>query len=353
MRVGTVFFISTALMIVAMAAPSLRAADGEVWQLAPRPLPPPAAASDALRDSIAATPQPDVERAHQYPQSRAEWESAIAARAKARAVSFEALEQRFGVAIERGEISGVHVYRVVPAQAAPVHREHVFLYVHGGGYIYGGGDGSVGEAPYIAGKAGIDAIAIDYRMPPADPFPAAVDDVVAVYRDTLEHYAPGAIAIGGSSAGGGLTLAAVHRFKALGLPMPGAIYAGTPWADLTKTGDSLYVNEGVDRALVTYDGWLDAAARLYADGHDLKDPLLSPLYGDFTGFPPTYLVTGTRDLFLSNTVRTHRKLRQAGVVAELNVYEGMSHAGYAFNPDTPEARQVYSELAAFLEQHLR
>ncbi len=86
-----------------------------------------------------------------------------------------------------------------------------------------------------------------------------------------------------------MSLASVHRFRALGLETPGAIYAGTPWADLTKTGDSLFTNEGLDRVLVTYDGLLGAAARLYADGHDLKDPLISPVYGDFAGFPPTYL----------------------------------------------------------------
>ena len=104
--------------------------------------------------------------------------------------------------------------------------------------------------------------------------------------------------------------------------------------------------------LVQYDGFLEGAAKLYADGRDLKDPLLSPVYGDFEGFPPTYLVSGTRDMLLSDTARVHRKLRAAGVIADLNVYEGMSHAGYMIAGNTPESRQVYSELNDFLLRHL-
>ena len=92
---------------------------------------------------------------------------------------------------------------------------------------------------------------------------------------------------------------------------------------------------------------------LYADGYDLKDPLISPLYGDFDGFPPTYLVTGTRDMFLSDTARSHRKLRAAGVVADLHVYEGFSHAEYLMVPTSPESREVFTELGAFLQHQLQ
>ena len=161
------------------------------------------------------------------------------------------------------------------------------------------------------------------------------------------------MALGGTSAGSGLALAAVHKFIRLGLKVPGALYAGTPWADLTKTGDSYWINEGIDRNLVSYHGVLGESARLYAGDYDLKDPLLSPVYGNFQGFPPTYLVTGTRDLFLSNTARVHTKLRAAGVVADLAVYEGMAHGDYFLEPDLPESRQVYAELNAFLLQHLQ
>ena len=214
-----------------------------------------------------------------------------------RSQSLERLASRRGLAIDQLDIDGVGVFRLTPNEPAEVHDGHAFVYLHGGAYVYGGGRSGLGEASIIASRAGLAVIAVDYRMPPKYPFPAAVDDVVTVYRRLLKTYPATALAIGGTSAGGGLALAAVHRFKQLGLGVPGAIYAGTPWADLTKTGDSLYANEGLDRVLVTYDGPLGAAAELYAGGHDMTDPLISPVYGDFTGFPATYLVTGTRDLF--------------------------------------------------------
>jgi epsilon-lactone hydrolase len=104
--------------------------------------------------------------------------------------------------------------------------------------------------------------------------------------------------------------------------------------------------------LVSYHGFLSRAALLYANGRDLKDPQLSPIYGDFTGFPPAILTSGTRDLFLSLTVLTHRKLRRAGVEAELQVFEGMSHAQYLFDPSAPETREAFGEIARFFDRHL-
>jgi acetyl esterase/lipase len=281
------------------------------------------------------------------------WNELIKARSSTRGAAASTQAESLGVSIKKHEIDGVTIYHVDPENVDPQFSNSVFLYVHGGAYVFGGGDGSVSEAAIIASKSKIRVISVDYRMPPNDPFPAAVDDVVVVYKHLLdEKKAAKSIAIGGTSAGGGLALAAVHKFKALGLDLPGAIYAGTPWADLTKTGDTLFTNEGIDRILVTYDGLLGAAARLYANGHDMKDPLLSPVYGDFDGFPPTYLVTGTRDMFLSDTARTHRKLRAASVVADLNVYEGLSHAGYAFDLTSKESIQTYSEMRDFLLAHL-
>jgi acetyl esterase/lipase len=108
----------------------------------------------------------------------------------------------------------------------------------------------------------------------------------------------------------------------------------------------------VDNVLVGSDGRCDAMARLYANGHDLKDPMLSPVYGDMHGFPPSILTTGTRDLLLSNTVRVHRKLRDAGVEAELEVYEGQSHAQYMRDANAPETKEAFTEIARFFDKHL-
>jgi epsilon-lactone hydrolase len=108
----------------------------------------------------------------------------------------------------------------------------------------------------------------------------------------------------------------------------------------------------LDNVLVSPDGFCDAGTTVYAKGHDLKDPLLSPIYGDVKGFPPTILTSGTRDLLLSNTVRMHRKLRQAGVDAVLQVYEGQSHAQYYRDDTAPESREAFEEIAGFFDKHL-
>jgi acetyl esterase/lipase len=149
-----------------------------------------------------------------------------------------------------------------------------------------------------------------------------------------------------------MTLAMILRAKAEGLALPAAIAPGTPWSDLTETGDTYKTNEWIDNVLVSYSGYLSHAALLYANGHDLKNPQLSPIYGDFTGFPPAILTSGTRDLFLSLTVLTHRKLRRAGVEAELQVFEGMSHAQYNFDAFAPETKETFGEIARFLDKHL-
>ncbi len=143
------------------------------------------------------------------------------------------------------------------------------------------------------------------------------------------------------------------RAKAEGLPLPAAIAPGSPWSDLNKIGDSYVTHEGQDNVLVSYDGVVGDSAKLYAQGHDLKDPYLSPVYGDVRGFPPVFLTAGTRDLFLSNTVRMHLKLRAAGVVADLMVFEGMSHVLYQADPAIPEVRQHFAELTAFFDRYFR
>ena len=329
-------------------------AQEKLWTISERKLPVPSAASDSLQRFLQKLPAPDVDAARRnVPAGEAEWKKIIREKEAVGATRAGKLAERMSVTVQREKIAGVTVRRVVPAKITSAHRRHVFVHLHGGAYVFNGGGASVYEAILIAYRAGIPVLCIDYRMPPEHPFPAAVDDVVSVYRELLKNRPPGSIALGGTSAGGGLTLASVHRFRQLGLPMPGALFAGTPWADLIRTGDSLFTNEGVDHVLITYDGLLMASARFYAGRQDLKDPLISPVYGRFEGFPPTYLVTGTRDLFLSDTVRVHRKLRRAHVPAELNVYEGVSHADYLFLSDSPESEQAYAELGEFLTRHLR
>ena len=246
----------------------------------------------------------------------------------------------------------MHCFIVTPAKIPPENRRRLLVHVHGGGYVFGPGEAALPEAIMMAGFGGFKVISVDYRMPPDHPYPAAMDDAMAVWRAAIKMANPRNMAVFGTSTGGAMTLALVLRAKTEKLPLPAAIAPGTPWSDIAKIGDSYETNEWIDNVLVTWDGWLGRAALLYANGHDLKDPQLSPIYGDFTGFPPTILTSGTRDLFLSNTMRTHRNLRRAGVVAELHVYEGQSHAQYGFNVDAPETKEAFTEIAQFFDRHL-
>jgi monoterpene epsilon-lactone hydrolase len=306
-----------------------------------------------MRDSIANTPQPDPAVMQIEPQSEAEWFAVIAQFDAGKVDNVRALSEQFSVSVEQEEIEGVNVYHVAPDEVDPRHEDHLFVYVHGGAFVLNGGEGGLAEPILLAHRAKMRVLSIDYRMPPKYPTPAGRDDVVSVYQHLLKQRSARSMALGGTSGGGNLVMATVQRLLELGLDVPAALYLGTPGTDMSKTGDSWYTNDGIDRLLATYDGFIEAASRLYAGGRDLKDPLVSPHYGNVDGFPPTFLVTGTRDMLLSNTVRTHIKLRQAGAVADLLVYEGVSHADYIVVMDSPESLHAFAELNAFLFQHLQ
>ena len=241
---------------------------------------------------------------------------------------------------------------MTPEAVAPRNENRLLIHIHGGCYVLHPGEAGLPEAILMAAFGRFRVLSVDYRMPPEAFFPAALDDCVSVWKSTAETVDPARTAVFGTSAGGALTLALVLRAKQEGLPLPAAIAPGTPMSDVTKTGDTFYTNELLDNILVSRDGFCDAATRFYANGHDLADPLLSPVYGDMSGFPPAILTSGTRDLLLSNTVRVHRKLRQAGVDASLQVYEGQSHAHYIFNDAAPETREAFEEIADFFDRRL-
>jgi epsilon-lactone hydrolase len=155
-----------------------------------------------------------------------------------------------------------------------------------------------------------------------------------VYQRAIDTVGSEQVLVSGISGGGNLAAALLLRAKDEGLPMPAGLLLATPEVDLTESGESFLLNDGVDTMLSP----LMPVNLLYANGEDLAHPYLSPLFGDLTGFPPTFLQTGTRDLFLSNTVRMHRALLRAGVHAELHVFEAMPHGGFGGAPEDDELR---------------
>lgn len=286
------------------------------------------------------------------PKTPDEWKALINARAQLAIQALPAMKEKMGVTVEPAVVAGVKVFWVTPKSMPSANQNRLLVHVHGGGYVFGPGESALPEAILMAGFGGYKVISVDYRMPPDFPYPAAMDDAMAVWKEVIKTTPASRTAIFGTSTGGAMTLAMALRAKAEGLPLPAAMAPGTPWSDLDKIGDTYATNEWIDNVLVTWDGWLGRAAKLYANGRSFKDPQLSPIYGDFTGLPPAILTSGTRDLFLSNTVRTHRKLRRAGVAAELNVYEGQSHAQYGFDMNAPETREAFLDIARFFDTYM-
>lgn len=239
-------------------------------------------------------------------------------------------------------IDGVEVFDITPNEVDP--DGPIMIEIHGGALILGGGEvcRSMGETMAVA--RGIRTWSVNYRMPPMHPYPAGLDDCLSAYRALLTDREAKDIFVGGVSAGGNLAAALMVRIKEEGLAMPAGLVLLTPEVDLTQSGDSFTINRSLD---VLLDDLMDPNL-LYAGGTDLDDPHVSPLFADLTGFPPTFIAGGTRDLFLSNCVRMHRALRNAGVEAELHLWESMPHGG--FGGSAPEDLEMMNEVRAFLDR---
>ena len=271
------------------------------------------------------------------------WRSMVRASDEILVASMNARIGHLRSRIETASVDGVPVFIVIPEGVADGDDQPVYLNIHGGGFVMGGGEACRAMAQFSAAQVQLPTWSVDYRMPPDHPYPAALDDCLAAYRGLLDVREPKHIVVGGGSAGGNLAAALVLRVRDEGLPLPAALILQTPELDLTESGDTFHTNLGIDSVLTSS---LADSIALYARDHNLLDPYLSPLFGDLVPpFPPTFLQTGTRDLFLSNTVRMHRKLRSGGVHAELHVFEAMPHGGFF---GAPEDEELAEELRRFL-----
>ena len=339
---------AAAALLVAMAPSATAQTALPPRDVPARSLPVPGDVSPEVQALIAQPLRKDWDRPPSTPEG---WRALAQSGGGAVAQNVPGMLERLHVRMERTTMDGVKVFVLTPEAMPPEHLSRLLVHVHGGCYVLNPGEAALPEAVLMAGFGRFKVIAVDYRMPPDAYFPAALDDAMTVWKAALKQADPKNMAIFGASAGGALTLEMVLRAKHEGLPLPAVIAPGTPMSDVTGVGDTFQTNALVDNVLVSPDGFCDAATRFYAQGHDLKDPMLSPLYGDMHGFPPTILTTGTRDLLLSNTVRVHRKLRAAGVEAALQVFEGQSHAHYIRDDRTPETKEAFEEIAGFFDAH--
>jgi monoterpene epsilon-lactone hydrolase len=262
----------------------------------------------------------------------------------------EESKKLYPVRVAADNIAGVPVRVVTPLSTAPQKSDRVLINLHGGGF--NSDSGSLSESIPIANLTGTKVIAVLYRLAPEHPFPAGLDDAVMVYKELLKKYKPNHIGIYGTSAGAILTAEVTVKLKQLKLPLPGATGIFSGLGDFSQSGDSIALY-----ALNGFSGHLDPPspnkreAGSYTGSTDPKDPVLSPVYADLTGFPPTLFVTSGRDLLLSGTTILHRAYLRAGTDAELVVFEALPHAFWN-NPALPESKEADQIMARFLSKHL-
>ena len=272
-----------------------------------------------------------------------------AAQDKARTSRSEEARKLYPVDIHEQTLSGVRCDIIKPLKIPAAKRDRVLINVHGGGF--NADSGSLVEGIPIAYLTGTTVASVYYRLAPEYPFPAAVDDTEAVYKELLKTYKPAKIGLYGTSAGAILTGEVAVRLRRDKLPLPAAlgIFSGT--GDVSRAGDSqaLYTVRGLGGNL--HPPSKAPLVASYVGATDPKDPVLSPIYADLKGFPPTLLITSGRDLLLSGTADLHRALLRAGVDAQLVVFDALPHA-FWYNYSLPESKEALDIIAQFFDKNL-
>jgi epsilon-lactone hydrolase len=261
----------------------------------------------------------------------------------------EQMRKTYPVNIADDKIAGVPVRIVTPLTIPPDKQDRVLINLHGGGF--NADWGSTIETIPIANLTQTKVVAVLYSLSPEHPFPTALNESVAVYQELLKTYKPDHIGIYGTSAGAILTGEVAARLRQLNLPLPAALGIFSGSGDFSKLGDSraMYSLRGLSGALSLPDGKPDTS---YTATTPLTDPVLSPIYADLKGFPPTLFLTSGRDLLLSNTVNLHRAFLNAGVNAQLAVFDGLWHAFWN-EWNLPESKEAHHMMADFFNRELK
>lgn len=228
--------------------------------------------------------------------------------------------------------------------------DRVVLFLHGGGYVGGNVHNNRNMASDLVRAIGQRVVSLDYRLAPENPYPAALNDVLAAFDDLISKgYDSSSITLLGCSAGGGLAIAAALAIRDSGRPLPGAIVGLSPWCDLTLNQVTVKANSRRD--IVLTPELLAAAADLYAAGHDRSDPLISPIYGDLTGLPPILLQVAAEELMLGEVIALADKAEKSGVIVDLEIWDGLWHVWQYMNELVPESHAAQLSIGRFIRQH--
>jgi monoterpene epsilon-lactone hydrolase len=246
-----------------------------------------------------------------------------------------------GCRFEQATLGGIPVTRTRCQNTDPA---RAILYLHGGAYIIGSPDTYRGVTGHLCISSGATVYAPDYRLAPENPFPAGLEDAKAAYLALLEEgIRPEQIALVGDSAGGGLALALALQLRDEGIGLPGAIAVFSPWTDLTH--GKLY--EPLVEPMLQ-KRWIDKAASLYCAGESRKNPLISPVYGDFTGLPPLLIQVGSEEILLNDAQRLAEVARKAGNEVHLDIYNSLWHVFQIHAGQLDRATEAMEEAGEFI-----
>lgn len=266
---------------------------------------------------------------------------------------FEQFGQSFrvlsGTLVATIDIDGLHSEWVIPPNALP---QRTIFYLHGGGYKVGSCASHRAMVSYIAEACQAQTLLPDYRLAPEHPFPAALEDAITAYHWLLSQgHTPENVVIMGDSAGGGLALATLLSLREQGTPLPATTVLFSPWADLALTGESVKTRAHAE--ILLRIGILKDMAHKYYGDHDVRWPLISPLYADLHGLPPMLIHVGDDEILLNDSTRLAERAQAAGVDATLTVWLGMWHLfHWAVLYDVSESKQAIAEIAAFVDKHV-
>ena len=292
---------------------------------------------------------PELDRVIELVKGRAADETQGATEGRRR--SFEAMVDGFTIDVparySRVNAGGVAA-EWVTAEGASDSR--VVLYFHGGGYIIGSPRTHRAMLAHLSRDAEARVLSLDYRLAPEFPFPAPVEDSVAAYRWLLdEGFDPARIALGGDSAGGGLTVAALVQIRYLGLPTPGAGVCISPWVDMEGLGESMDTRAKADPMVGKEN--LMISAKTYLGGADPRAPLAAPLYADLRELPPILIQVGDAEVLLDDSTRLAGVAREAGVKVQMDVWDDMIHVWHLFAPILPEGKQAIKQAGNFIKKN--